>query len=81
MRPAPLSPDDVPDMIGELRGAPLLRGARGLPAMDLAALASVLLAISNIAGSGTLDGLDVNPLALTADGRLVVLDASAFPLK
>ncbi|MFI5267396.1 MAG: acetate--CoA ligase family protein [Chloroflexota bacterium] len=80
MRPAPLAPEDVLDMVNELRGEPLLRGARGLPPVDLAALQRVLLAISDIAAAGAawLQGLDVNPLALTADGRLVVLDASLF---
>ncbi|HEY8695468.1 MAG TPA: acetate--CoA ligase family protein, partial [Chloroflexota bacterium] len=80
MRPAPLAPEDVTDMIGDLRGAPLLRGARGLPPVDLAGLEHVLLAISDIAVSsaGKLHGLDVNPLALTAGGELVVLDASLF---
>ncbi len=80
MRPAPLAPEDVADMIRDLRGEPLLRGARGLPPVDLAGLEHVLLAISDIAVSsaGKLHGLDVNPLALTAGGELVVLDASLF---
>jgi len=80
MRPAPLSREDVADMVDELRGAPLLRGVRGLPPVRMEELERVLLAISEIATSGKLQGLDINPLALTADGGLVVLDASLFLL-
>jgi acyl-CoA synthetase (NDP forming) len=78
MRPAPLAPEDVPDMAAELRGAALLRGARGLPPVDMAELTRILLAISALALSGALQGLDINPLAVTPDGRLVALDASLY---
>ena len=78
MRPTPLQPGDVPDMVTELRGAPLLRGARGLPRVRPEALEAALTAISEIAvaGGGRLLSLDVNPLAVTAGGELLALDAS-----
>jgi acyl-CoA synthetase (NDP forming) len=77
LRPAPLLSSDVREMASELRAAPLLRGSRGLPAVRMEELERILLAVSEIAlaGAGKLGGLDINPLALTADGSLVALDA------
>ncbi|MDE3076386.1 MAG: acetate--CoA ligase family protein [Chloroflexota bacterium] len=80
MRAAPLGRPDVGEMVRELRGAELLKGARGLPVVPEKALEDILLAISDIAvaGQGELEGIDINPLAVTADGSLVALDASLF---
>jgi len=78
IRPAPLAAEDVADMAAELRSAPLLKGARGLPPVNMGELTRILMAISEVALSGKLQGLDINPLALTSDGRLVVVDASLF---
>jgi acyl-CoA synthetase (NDP forming) len=82
MRPAPIAQDEVEEMVQELRGAALLRGARGLPGIQPGALQCLLLALSDIAvaSAGQLEGIDINPAAVTADGRLIVLDASLFPL-
>jgi len=80
MRPAPLAPGDIDEMAAELRGAALLKGARGLPPADMATLTDILLRISDVAGGGLLRGIDINPLAVCADGKLVVLDASLFVL-
>jgi len=38
----------------------------------------VLLVISDIAVSGAVKGLDVNPLAVTTGGELLALDASVY---
>jgi acetate---CoA ligase (ADP-forming) len=80
MRPAPLLSEDVADMVAELRGRALLRAARGLPAVRMDELELVLLALSEIATAcaGRLQGIDVNPLAVTSNGSLVALDASLF---
>ena len=56
-------------MLGELKGAPLLRGARGRPPADLDALARVILRIADAALSlgGSLRALEVNPLWVDGD--------------
>lgn len=80
LRPAPLLPDDALDMLDELRAAPLLRGARGLPPVRPAAVQALLLALSRLAveSVGLLAGVDINPLVPTPDGDLLALDASLF---
>jgi hypothetical protein len=56
-------------MLGELRGLPLLRGARGTQPADLDALAGVIAAIGEAALSlgGELRALEVNPLWVNGD--------------
>jgi len=81
LRPAPLTVEDVADMASELRGAALLRGARGAPKVDMEQLARVLLILSDIAlaaGAG-LQGIDINPLAVRPSGHVIVVDASLYP--
>jgi acyl-CoA synthetase (NDP forming) len=69
LRVLPVGPDQVIAMLGELRGAPLLRGARGRPPADLDALARVILRIADAAMSlgDSLRSLEVNPLWVDAD--------------
>ncbi|HUZ52615.1 MAG TPA: acetate--CoA ligase family protein [Streptosporangiaceae bacterium] len=64
LRVLPVGPDEVIAMLGELRGAPLLRGARGRPPADLDALARVIGGIADAALSlgDSLRSLEVNPL-------------------
>jgi acyl-CoA synthetase (NDP forming) len=78
LRLLPVSTADVTEMLGELRGARLLKGFRGAAAVDIAALSQVVVDIGRAAlGLGpTLDALEVNPL-LAADGRIEALDALA----
>jgi succinyl-CoA synthetase beta subunit len=78
MRLAPLQPADALEMLDELRCAPLLRGARGLPPVRPEALQQLLLTLSDlaVAGAGRLTAVDVNPLVPTPDGGVVALDAS-----
>lgn len=80
MRGLPLGPDEVEAMVDNLQGAPLLRGARGRTPVDPAALSSLVRALERIAREhgDALGGLDLNPVAVTGDGELVVLDASLF---
>ncbi|BBG03015.1 MULTISPECIES: acetate--CoA ligase family protein [Pseudonocardia] len=77
LRAVPLDPADVPEMIDELRAAAVLRGARGRPPVDPAALTTLVVTVSRIAWDcgDALTGLDLNPVAITADGAPVVLDA------
>jgi len=72
---APVSPQQARALIESLRIAPLLRGARGRPPLDLAAAASALSALSHVAATHPeLAELEVNPLLVLPSGVLA-LDA------
>ena len=65
-------------MIGELRALPVLRGLRGRPPADLAALASALAALSRFAAAqgSALESLDINPFLVLPEGQgALALDA------
>lgn len=77
-RICPIGRRDALEMIGELRGAPLLRGARGRAPVSLQALADALVRIGGEGGvltslAGELTEIDVNPLIVSAD-RAVAAD-------
>ncbi len=78
LRLLPVSPADVAEMLGALKAAPLLRGARGTAPADLDALSDVLSRIARLAESfgDALDTLEVNPLRVDGD-QIEVLDALA----
>ncbi len=78
LRVLPVTPEDVAEMLGELRGVKLLGGFRGAPPVNIAEVAQVVARIGTAAlGLGpTLDTLEVNPL-LAAPGRIEALDALA----
>jgi acetate---CoA ligase (ADP-forming) len=69
LRVLPVTTDDVKHMLGELRGSPLLRGARGTRPADLDALAQVIKNVGDAALSldGTLRALEINPLWVDGD--------------
>ena len=65
----PLRASDARDMIGELRGARLLRGYRGAPPADEAALGGLLLRISTLVSEAPeIQELDLNPVMVLASG-------------
>jgi acyl-CoA synthetase (NDP forming) len=75
LRLLPVNEADALDMLGELRGAALLDGFRGTPAVDRAQLAKAIVAIGNaaLALGPDLLSLEINPLL--ADGtRIEALD-------
>jgi acetate---CoA ligase (ADP-forming) len=77
-RTAPLTPAMASDMIDELRGRDLLFGARGRPPADVAALADLLVRVSEfaVAAGDGLESLDINPVLVRPEGRgAVALDA------
>jgi acyl-CoA synthetase (NDP forming) len=80
MRPAPVTPEDIADMVEQLRGVSLLRGARNMPAVQPEAIESLLLTLSDIAMAAgeSITGIDINPLVATTEGHLVALDASVY---
>ena len=75
LRLLPVTPEEVKRMLGELRGAPLLRGARGTRPADLDLVARAITSVCDAAASldGSLRALEVNPLWVDGD-RVEALD-------
>lgn len=69
LRVLPAGPAEVAAMLGELRAAPLLRGARGTQPADLRAAAAVISKLGEAALSlgSSLRSLEVNPLWVRGD--------------
>jgi acetyltransferase len=77
MRFAPLTEQDIEQMLGELQAAPLLDGARGQNPINRAELKRYIALLSEIAVRfPEITELDINPLAIAPDGQTFrVLDA------
>jgi acyl-CoA synthetase (NDP forming) len=72
---APISQKGAEELIRSLRGAPLLFGARGHAALDVAAAARAAVALSILCAAHTdFAEIEVNPLLVTGAGVLA-LDA------
>jgi acetate---CoA ligase (ADP-forming) len=69
LRVLPVDQAEVKRMLGELRGLPLLRGARGARPADLDAIAEAIVRLAGTALSlnGALRALEVNPLWVNGD--------------
>jgi hypothetical protein len=69
LRALPVNTAEVKRMLGEPRGLPLVRGARGTRTADLDFLAEVIAGVSRVALSlgGSLQALEVNPLWVKGD--------------
>ena len=78
IRPLPVGPGDVLDMLNSLRGTSLLAGQRGLPPADLDAVAAAVVGIGDVAVrlGPDLAALDVNPLWVRGDA-VEILDGLA----
>jgi acetyltransferase len=75
LRLAPLDPAEARDMLNELRMAPVLRGARGRPAVDLDRLAEVICRFAAIGlAAPHIVELEINPLLAGPTG-VFALDA------
>jgi acetyltransferase len=77
VRVPPIDAREAGAMLGELRGAALLRGVRGRPAADVAAVADVLVKIAALADAyrDRLRAVDLNPLVVHEAGKgAVVVD-------
>ncbi len=72
LRLPPIDEETAQEMLTELRGVDVLRGARGRPVADLAAVSRVLIALGELALDlgDRLAELDVNPLFALPDGAL-----------
>ena len=75
IRLLPVQPAEILTMLGELRGAALLRGARGHEGVDLHALSEVIYRVSTLALAlgPRLSALEINPLLVSAQ-RIEALD-------
>lgn len=75
LRLAPVSRAEAEEMIGEIRGAPLLAGTRGRPTAARGALADLLVAVSRLAAElPELRELDLNPV-MVVDREATIVDA------
>ncbi len=73
-RVIPITPADAKEMIREVRGYPLLAGARNRPACDEEALIDLLVRVSRLMeASPEVAELDLNPVRVYAQG-VIVLD-------
>jgi acyl-CoA synthetase (NDP forming) len=76
-RLAPVTPSEALAMLDELRMAPVLRGVRGEPPVDCAALADTIARFSRLAADvPDLLEVELNPLVVGPDGAIAV-DARA----
>lgn len=72
----PLRPGEARQMLAELKGFPLLTGARGESPVNVSAAADLLDAVAELVAGWPDDfELDLNPVRITVDGA-VVLDAA-----
>jgi acyl-CoA synthetase (NDP forming) len=70
--PAPVDQAAALRMLESLRGARLLRGFRGMPPVDVQALAGIVARVSELAArfAGVIEQIDINPLI--ARGKAIV---------
>lgn len=74
----PLQPRDARQMFAELRGLPVLRGVRGRPGVNLQALETLLLRVSDlVVRRPEIREIDLNPVLAYPD-RVVAVDARAL---
>ena len=75
-RLAPFGVDEAKRMIGEIKGAKILEGARGMAPADVDALAETLARVSVFAAANAerLESVDLNPVVVRENGALA-LDA------
>ena len=75
-RLAPLTEDDAAEMLNEIHGKALLGDFRGEKAVHQDALINTLTGLSNIAERHPqISEIDINPLLITPQGRVVAVDA------
>ena len=72
MRLAPVSVETASEMINEIKGLSIIRGYRGLPRGDCAALARAVAAFSQLAAFDDIAEAEINPLIVKKDGAGVV---------
>lgn len=80
LAPAPVTPAEAEKLLRSLKGARLLEGFRGMPAVDVGRLAQVISDVSRFAADhrDSIAELDVNPL-ICAGNRITAVDALIVP--
>ncbi len=81
VRVAPLREEDAWAMLDEIRGVEILKGARGKPPVDRAAIVKILQNLSQLGMElgDCISELDINPLVVFAEGKgAVAVAADAF---
>ena len=70
-RPAPVGAAEAEAMLGELKAAPLLRGFRGAPKADVAALSKLISEVSVLAArlQDQVSEIELNPVLVHAEGQ------------
>jgi acyl-CoA synthetase (NDP forming) len=69
IRMAPVDLETAREMLVELKSLRLLTGFRGRPAGDVEAVASAVVALSNLAFRPDVEELEINPLMVMPEGR------------
>ena len=80
---APFDEDAAREMIAEIKGAPLLTGYRGRPALDVAALAQTLARVSQLIAdhADRIAEIYINPLFVRPEGQGVLAADALIVLK
>lgn len=69
----PITKLDAQEMIGEIKGYPILKGVRGEPPKDIAALEEVLVRVSTLAMENPeVQEIDLNPILVYVEGLQIV---------
>ncbi|MBM3342070.1 MAG: CoA-binding protein [Betaproteobacteria bacterium] len=71
-RLAPVSAEDAANMIEEVKGLATIRGYRGMPMGDCAALAKTVSAFSQLAYIDSISEAEINPLIVKKQGEGVI---------
>jgi acetyl-CoA synthetase (ADP-forming) len=71
---APTTHEEALRLVRQVRGAVLLEGFRGRPPLDRESLARIVVAVSELIGSGLVGEIDLNPVVLHPTGAMA-LDA------
>jgi len=72
----PLAAEDIKSLLQKLDSAGLFSGHRGRVRIDLDRLADSLATLANgFLNDASLVELEINPLAVTASGQVIALDA------
>ena len=82
LRVTPLSTSDAHEMVGEIKGYPLLKGIRGKTPADIKAIVDLLQKLSRLAEDfkEEIAEIDINPLLVFGEGQgLKALDALVVP--
>lgn len=72
VRLAPVGVEDANAMIDEVKGLAVIRGYRGMPKGDRAALAQAVSAFSQLAHLGDIAEAEINPLIVKREGEGVI---------